>query len=133
MQKGAARHGVAVRAESQSPQTSSRRDIVFLGVSSIGLLLLPIPTAGGIKKEQDLREKLMDDIENLQERMSKSLEEAKEAVTSMAEEAISSLRSGTDKVAETLGTTTDMMKSSQQQLAADDTVPDQITFKVTQS
>jgi hypothetical protein len=106
---------------------------VFFGVSSIGLLLLPIPTAGGIKKEQDLREKLMDDIENLQQRMSKSLEEAKEAVTSMAEEAISSLRSGTDKVAETLGTTTDMMKSSQQQLAADDTVPEQITFKVTQS
>jgi hypothetical protein len=52
--------------------------------------------------DKDLREKLLEQIDNLQQLVSKSLGDATEAVTTKAEEAISSLKFGNDKAVENL-------------------------------
>lgn len=77
------KRGLAIRASTESEL--SRRKILLAGVSTLGLLLLPNSRAAEARnKDPDMREQIMEDIENFQKRVSKTLEEAKKAVTSMA-------------------------------------------------
>jgi hypothetical protein len=80
----------------------SRRGLIFTSLSTVGIMLLPKSSPAVEVNDKDLREKLLEQIDNLQQLVSKSLGDATEAVTTKAEEAISSLKFGNDKAVENL-------------------------------
>ncbi len=92
----------AIPRDQELKSTLSRRRVMFTGLSTMGVMLLPKCSSAKEVNDKDFKEKLLEGIENLQQLVSKSLGDAKEAVTTKAEEAISSLKFGDDKAAETL-------------------------------
>lgn len=73
---------------------------------SVGMMVVA-KECGAVEEvnEKDLREKVLEQIDNLQELVSKRLGDAKEAVTTKAEEAMSSLKFGDEKGAEKVSET----------------------------